>query len=92
MDCFTEFPAMGSPVDIQAEPVGQYPGLQQKPFQVVRPKLPVGADISGRDEYGRRHVISLQQWFGVVQVIGIAIVKRDDDRTTPEMPISKSLT
>ncbi len=68
------------PADAQLQPVRNGTLPQHDSLQLVPPELLVAVQPSGRDEHGRRHVVFLQQWFGVQQVVGVTVVEGHDQR------------
>jgi hypothetical protein len=61
--------------------------LQQEPLEFVPPELAPVPDVSGDQKDRCRNLVALQRRFGVMEIIGIAIVKRDDHRSPGEVAI-----
>ena len=65
--------------------------MQEYFLQLIVPKLSFRSEISGRHEHGRRYIVTLQQRFGIVEIIGVAIVKSHDNHVTSSIDALQSL-
>lgn len=75
---FTQPELVRRPGDLELKDRRECTRMQQEVFQLVPPEFASAANISAADEYGGRHIVALQQGRSMVQVVGIAIVKRHD--------------
>src|SRR5690606_718516 len=67
--------------DDQPDDPGQRDGRERKLNQLVPPEAAIRTDQACRDENGGRHAVPLQQRPGDVQVIDVAVVEGNRDRT-----------
>jgi hypothetical protein len=74
-----QLPPVHVTIDAQPKYAWQHPGQQQQPAQFVPPELTPVPDEPRSDEDGSWDIVTLEQGFGVVEVVGVTVVERDDN-------------
>lgn len=77
----SEIPFMHLAGNLQSQQLGERRCTEKYPFQVIPPKTSLLVERPCCHEHRRRHAVRLKNRFRMMEIVGVAIVKRHSDQT-----------